>query len=569
MQETALTRHPNALPNDQTAPSNRSIVLVGLMGVGKTTIGRRLAHQLGLDFVDADEEIEKAAGCSIADIFERFGEYGFRDGERRVMHRLMAGARQVIATGGGAFVDAATRALILAEGLAVWLDADIDILVDRTAKRNTRPLLQTGDPREVLMRLAEARKPFYQQAHIHISSNRSPHDVTVQSILGALKDRMTIQPPVTNGNSNAPVEIPVNIAGKPYTVEIGAGLLATAGIRLRPYLKSRTVIVTDNSVAGLYLVNLDRQLKEQGVDVSHIILPAGEAAKNFTELSAILSHLVDRGIDRADAIIALGGGVVGDITGFAASILRRGCRFIQIPTTLLAQVDSSVGGKTAINLPQGKNLVGSFHQPCFVLADTAVLDTLPRRQLLAGYAEIVKYGLINDAAFFDWLEANGQAVLASNSTERTYAIEMSVRAKAAIVAKDETESSGVRELLNLGHTFGHALEAATGFSDALLHGEAVAIGIVLAFDYSCELGLCPAADAVRVRHHFKSVGLRTSLIPWLATSGEALVQYMMQDKKIRSGALPFLLAHGIGQTYLEHTVDLAHVTHFLDKALAS
>ncbi len=541
---------------------NRSIVLVGLMGVGKTTIGRRLAHQLGLDFVDADEEIEKAAGCCIADIFERFGEPGFRDGERRVIHRLMAGARQVIATGGGAFVDAETRALILAEGLSIWLDADIDILVDRTAKRNTRPLLNTGNPKEVLMRLAETRKPFYSQAQIHVCSNKAPHEVTVQAIIKALKDHMTIQ------DAERQIAIPVDIAGKPYTVEIGAGLLASAGASLKPFLQARTVIITDKTVAGLYLNILEAQLHHQGVDVSHIILPAGEAAKNFTELNAILAHLIDRGIDRADAIIALGGGVVGDITGFAASILRRGCKFIQIPTTLLAQVDSSVGGKTAINMPQGKNLVGSFHQPCYVLADTAVLDSLPRRELLAGYAEIVKYGLINDATFFAWLEAHGQAVLAGLSAERTHAIETSVRAKAAIVAEDETESSGIRELLNLGHTFGHALEAATGFSDTLLHGEAVALGIVLAFDYSCHIGLCPAADALRVKAHFDNVGLRTSLqFLRTTTTGKDLTHHMLQDKKVRCGKLPFLLARGIGKTYLEQHVELDSVAAYLEEAL--
>lgn len=557
MQETStISADIQSIPSE-----NRTIVLVGLMGVGKTTIGRRLAHQLGLAFADADEEIEKAAGCSIADIFERFGEAGFRDGERRVIHRLMAGARQVIATGGGAFVNTDTRTLILNEGLSIWLDADIDILVDRTARRNTRPLLKTGDPREVLTQLAQARRPFYSQAHIHVSSNRTPHDVTVQTIIRILKERMIIQDTLQT------ITIPVDIAGKPYGVEIGAGLLATAGARLQPHLKSRTVIITDATVAELYLKSLEAQVASLGVAVSHIILPAGEAAKSFKQLDAILQHLIDCGIDRADSIIALGGGVVGDITGFAASILRRGCQFIQIPTTLLAQVDSSVGGKTAINMPQGKNLVGSFHQPCTVLADTEVLKSLPQRQMLAGYAEIVKYGLINDAGFFAWLEAHGEAVIAGSAYELRHAIEVSVRAKAAIVAEDETESSGVRELLNLGHTFGHALEAATGFSDTLLHGEAVAHGIVLAFDYSVRLGICLAEDAARVRAHFNTVGFGTSLKPWLMATGKELAHHMLQDKKTRNGKLPFLLTRGIGKTYLDRNVDLADVEIFLDEVL--
>jgi 3-dehydroquinate synthase len=303
-----------------------------------------------------------------------------------------------------------------------------------------------------------------------------------------------------------------------------------------------------------------------GATPDPIILPAGEATKSWDQLSRLCDTLLARGVERNDHIIALGGGVIGDLVGFAASILKRGCNFIQVPTTLLAQVDSSVGGKTAINTRAGKNLIGSFYQPALVLIDLQVLDTLAPRQVRAGYAEVVKYGLINDPDFFAWCEANGEALLSGTPAARLYAIRHSVEAKAKIVAADERETVDLRALLNLGHTFGHALEAETGFSDKLLHGEAVAAGMALAFRFSARQGLCSAGDAARVSTHLRQVGLPDGLAAaGVSASGEALVGHMMHDKKMAGGTLPFLLARGIGQSFVDKGVALADVVAFLDE----
>jgi 3-dehydroquinate synthase len=365
---------------------------------------------------------------------------------------------------------------------------------------------------------------------------------------------------------SAPVIIPVHAASRSYEVMIGSGLLANTGSYVRSLLpRMRTAIITDDIVADHYLQIVTESLRSAGIGLYVHIIPSGEAQKNFSNLQAMLGFLIDSGIERSDAIIALGGGVIGDMAGMAAALLRRGTAFVQMPTTLLAQVDSSVGGKTAINMPQGKNLVGAFHQPKLVLADTDTLTTLSPRELRAGYAEVIKYGLINDAAFFGWLEGQGAMVLSGDGEARRHAIATSVRAKADIVARDETESAGVRELLNLGHTFGHALEAATGFSNKLLHGEAVALGMRLAFDYSVQQGLCPAADATRVRAHLQHSGLPVAIRSVTQDSGAALVQHMLQDKKMRDGKLPFLLARGIGQTYLARDVVLDDIMRFLDE----
>ena len=361
----------------------------------------------------------------------------------------------------------------------------------------------------------------------------------------------------------APVAVPVALGERSYEVLVGPGLIAEAGTRLIAALDARRVaIVTDENVAALHLAPLRASLKQAGLSVVEIILPAGEGTKCFAELERLLDQLLAARIERRDVVLALGGGVMGDLAGFAASILRRGVVFVQVPTTLLAQVDSSVGGKTGINTGHGKNLVGAFHQPRLVLADTSALDTLPARELRAGYAEVVKYGLIGDAPFFDWLEVNGAAVLAGDPAARAHAVVTSVASKAGVVSRDERET-GERALLNLGHTFGHALEAATGFSDRLLHGEGVAIGLCLAFDLSASLGLAPAEDAVRVRHHIAAMGLPTRPmdIPGAASLGnllapDALIAHMAQDKKVKAGRVTFILARGIGQAFITDRVEL-------------
>ncbi|KTE28022.1 MULTISPECIES: 3-dehydroquinate synthase [unclassified Sphingopyxis] len=359
----------------------------------------------------------------------------------------------------------------------------------------------------------------------------------------------------------------VDLGSRSYPILIGDGLIRDIGAHVAPLLRRpRTMIVTDSNVAPHYLVGVGASLANDNISFSSLVLPAGEGTKSWEGLARLTEWLIGEGIERSDHVIALGGGVIGDLVGFACSIVKRGCHFIQVPTTLLAQVDSSVGGKTAISVPAGKNLIGAFHQPALVVIDPTTLATLPRRELGAGYAEVVKYGLIDDAAFFDWCEANGAALLAGDAGARHKAIAHSVGAKARIVAADERETQDIRALLNLGHSFGHALEAETGYSDRLLHGEAVAAGMVLAHQFSAANGLCPLADADRVRDHLASVDLPHSLASaGVNTGGAALAAHMAHDKKVRGGKLPLILTRGIGQSFVTDEYGLDAVAAFLDR----
>jgi 3-dehydroquinate synthase len=365
--------------------------------------------------------------------------------------------------------------------------------------------------------------------------------------------------------------IPVITAGGAYDVRIESGLLAAAGRHCAPLLrKPSAVVVTDTNVARVWREPVERSFAGEGIATSWYEVPPGEGSKSWVQLGDLLQWLLARGVERGDPVIALGGGMIGDLTGFAAAVLKRGCRFIQLPTTLLAQVDSSVGGKTAVNLPAGKNLVGAFHQPSLVLADPLALDSLPARELRAGYAEVVKYGVLGDPAFFAWCEAHGEALLAGDPAAREHAISTSVAAKARIVAADERETAGVRALLNLGHTFGHALEAETGFSDRLLHGEGVALGIVLAARYSARLGLLARNDAERIAAHLAACGLPTEIASLgLASPAPALVEHMLHDKKMDGGTLPFILLRAIGDAFVSREVALEDVTAFLDGELTA
>ncbi len=377
---------------------------------------------------------------------------------------------------------------------------------------------------------------------------------------------------MTITEQGAPTEVAVALGERAYRILIGPGLLRSAGEWIAPLAKGRrrVAVVTDETVGATHLPALSEGLAGAGFEAEAITLPPGEATKSMDQLAGVLDRLLDMKIQRDDLIIALGGGVIGDLTGFAAAILRRGVRFIQIPTSLLAQVDSSVGGKTGINARQGKNLIGAFHQPSLVLADIDVLETLPERELKAGYAEVAKYGLLGDRAFFEWLEANGAAVLGGDAAARTEAVRASCAAKAAIVARDETET-GDRALLNLGHTFGHALEAATGYSQRLIHGEAVSIGMTLAADFSTSLGLCPGQDAARARAHLEALGLKTGLsdIDGELPDADALLGLMAQDKKARDGRLALVLMRGIGESFLTRDVDASGLRAFLANALAA
>ncbi len=362
-------------------------------------------------------------------------------------------------------------------------------------------------------------------------------------------------------------QVEVVLGARAYPAVIGERLLDRAGELLAPFARNgRLIVVTDENVASAQGGRLRDGLRSGGLKADVVVLPPGESSKSWDMLARLIDNLVELGVERGDYVVAFGGGMVGDLTGFAAAILKRGCFYVSLPTSLLAQVDSSVGGKTAINVRAGKNLVGAFHQPSTVLIDISTLETLPERELRAGYAEVMKYGLIGDPAFFAWCEANGAALIAGDAEARMHAIETGVRMKAAIVAEDERETSGRRALLNLGHTFGHALEAETGFSERLLHGEAVALGMALAFRFSARRGLCPLADAERVERHLGAVGLPISLAQaGLDASGERLVGHMASDKKRSGGRLPFILVRGIGDAFVDATVEPAEVIAFLDE----
>lgn len=368
-----------------------------------------------------------------------------------------------------------------------------------------------------------------------------------------------------------PSTLRVELGDRGYDIVVGTGLIDGAGGHLKPLLKHpRAVVITDDNVAPLYLARLTTSLQAAGIEIDSITLPAGEQTKCFAQLESLSEKLLEMKVERSTTLIALGGGVIGDLVGFTAAVTLRGMPFVQIPTTLLAQVDSSVGGKTGINTRFGKNLVGAFYQPRLVLADTEVLETLDRRQLLAGYAEVVKYGFIDDLEFFQWLEQNAKALVGGDRNLRRHAVLTSCAAKARVVAEDEREG-GKRALLNLGHTFGHALEAETGYGGGLLHGEAVAIGMAMAFDISHQLGLCSGQDSTRAIQHMTSVGLPTDLSS-LNTQGwtvDKLMNHMSRDKKVEGGKLTFILTRGIGQSFITRDVSEQAVRDLLTRWLAN
>ncbi len=587
-----------------SALGTRSIVLVGLMGSGKTSTGRRLAHRLGLGFVDADAEIEAAAGMSIADIFARHGEPYFRDGERRVMARLLDAGPRVIATGGGAFLNEETRTRIAKNGVSVWLKADPDVLWRRVRKRSHRPLLQGDDPEQTLRTLLEQRYPVYARADITVMSREGPHEATVEEMISGIEFFLRFSPETPTlerprrmehpspaiasrveesqagtrqagapdqGEALARARVEVKLGARAYEILIGDKLIEAAGERIaRLAPGAACAIVTDANVAALHLAALQKSLEAAGIRHFPVVVAAGEGAKSFGVFAEVCEALIAAKLERGDMILAFGGGVVGDLAGFAAATLRRGMRFVQIPTTLLAQVDSSVGGKTGLNSKHGKNLIGAFHQPSLVLADARVLETLPPREFRAGYAEMVKYGLIGDAEFFGWLEANWRAVFAGGEA-RVQAIATSCAAKAAIVGRDEIEQ-GERALLNLGHTFGHALERLAHYDGGrLVHGEAVAIGMALAFRFSARTGLCALKDQARVETHLREVGLPTRIgdIAGLAAHADEIVAAMQQDKKVERGSLTFILARGIGACFVAKKVDAGAIHGFLQDELTA
>lgn len=554
--DLSAVEEPSPSPPEAAPPRARTVVLVGMPGAGKTAIGRRLAARFGLPFRDADSEIEAAAGMPITEIFVRYGEPHFRNGERRVITRLLAGPPLVLATGGGAFADPATRAAIKASGAAtLWLRCDLPTLLRRVAGREHRPMFLNADPAEVLQRLMTARHPFYAEADVTVTCTDESPEVTTRRVQEAL------------AGSTPPRRLAVGLGERGYEVLVGPGLLARAGGLLAPVLPARrVVVVSDAAVAPLHLPALRAGLAAAEVKVlAEIAVPPGEASKDFPRLQQVLEAMLAAGLDRRTAVVALGGGVVGDLAGFAAAVAMRGVPFVQVPTTLLAQVDSSVGGKTGVNLRAGKNLAGAFHQPRIVLADTGTLATLPPRELRAGYAEVAKHGLLQ-GALWEWCERHGAEVVAGDAAALTHAVLESCRLKGAIVAADEREESaeGGRALLNLGHTFGHAIEAEAGFDGSVLHGEAVAVGLGLAASLSARLGACSQEWPSRVIAHLAACGLPARLADLPRRfAPDALMARMAKDKKNRDGAMRFVLMRTPGDCFTSSEVPAGTVTALL------
>ncbi|WP_075794268.1 bifunctional shikimate kinase/3-dehydroquinate synthase AroKB [Massilia putida] len=525
---------------------NNNIFLVGLMGAGKTTIGRLLARRLDMTFIDSDHEIEARTGATIPWIFEIEGEASFRRREADVIRELTSQNGIVLATGGGAVLNPASRALLAERGTVIYLRASVSSILQRTAHDKNRPLLQTADPRKKLEDLTAQREPLYREiADIVIDTGRPNVQSMVQTILDQLEadnaERERTKAKATM-NEQACISLNVELGDRSYPIAIGRGLLDDSSLLNRHIGGSgKVAIVTNTTVAPLYLEKVAAPLRAAGRDVVSIILRDGEEYKNWENLNEVFDALLANKCDRKTTLVALGGGVIGDMTGFAAATYMRGVPFVQIPTTLLAQVDSSVGGKTGINHPLGKNMIGAFYQPRAVIADTATLDTLPDRELSAGLAEVIKHGAILDAGFFDWIEANIGKLMARDHAALAHAIARSCEIKSDVVARDEREG-GLRAVLNFGHTFGHAIESGLGYGE-WLHGEAVGCGMVMAADLSRRLGLIDDATVDRVRALVKAAGLPV-VAPDLGV--DRWIELMEVDKKNEGGAIKFILLKPLG-----------------------
>jgi shikimate kinase/3-dehydroquinate synthase len=519
------------------------------MGSGKTTIGRLLARRLNKRFIDSDHAIEARTGATIPWIFEIEGEASFRRREADMIRELTGQRGIVLATGGGAVLDAASRAFLAERGTVIYLRAGIGSILQRTSHDKNRPLLQTADPRKKLEELLAQREPLYREiADLVIDTGRPNVQSMVQTILDqldALHAGRARRGKAASMNQTAHLgfnrNLNVELGERSYPIAIGPGVLDDAAQLARHIGGNKAAIVTNTTVAPLYLEKVAAPLRALGREVVEIILPDGEEHKHWGSLMAVFDALLANKCDRKTTLIALGGGVIGDLTGYAAASYMRGVPFVQIPTTLLAQVDSSVGGKTGINHPLGKNMIGAFYQPRAVLADTSTLSTLPDRELSAGLAEVIKHGAILDAAFFDWIEANIVKLMARDAQALSHAIARSCEIKADVVRKDEREG-GLRAVLNFGHTFGHAIEAGLGYG-TWLHGEAVGCGMVMAADLSHRLGLVDAATLERVRALVKAAGLPVAA-PDLGA--ERWVELMEVDKKNEGGAIKFILLKPLG-----------------------
>jgi 3-dehydroquinate synthase len=532
------------------APRNGAgnIFLVGLMGSGKTTVGRALAKKLNKRFVDSDHEIEARTGASIPLIFEIEGEASFRQREAAMIRDLSAEENIVLATGGGSILDPRSREYLKARGTVIYLRAGVSSILQRTAHDRNRPLLQTPDPRARLEHLSAQREPYYREvADIVIDTGRPNIQSLVQAIvaqLDSLERRAPLQDPqrLQNLMSFVPsIELKVELGERSYPILIGPELLAENGRLAASIAGSHAAIVTNTVVGPLYLAQVAGSLRAAGKMVTEIVLPDGEEEKTWENLNRIYDALLRDKCDRKTTIVALGGGVIGDMAGFAAATYMRGVPFIQVPTTLLSQVDSSVGGKTGINHPLGKNMIGAFYQPRAVFADTSTLNTLPERELSAGLAEVIKHGAIIDAQFFGWIEDNIGRLMARDPAALAYAIQRSCEIKADVVKQDEREG-GLRAILNFGHTFGHAIESGMGYGQ-WLHGEAVGCGMVMAAELSQRLGLIDAAIRERIAALVRAAGL-PAVAPDLGAG--RWLELMQVDKKNEGGQIRFILLKPLG-----------------------
>ncbi len=533
--------------------SEPNIVLTGFMATGKSSVGKALAARLGREFVDVDVLIEAEGGKPVAAIFATEGEAAFRSLEAQVIARLQGRRRAVIATGGGTLGNPRSLSSLLADGLVVTLRADPETILSRIGHGQDRPMLAGGDPQARIRHLLAEREAAYAKADWQVkTAGKSIEQVAAEIVawLGTLPPAAL--PPVTER---------VSVWLEPaYEILVGEGLLAEVGRYLRPLdLGRRLALVTHPELAAVgYASIVVESLRREGREVTLLAVPPGEASKSLERVGVLTREMAQAGLDRGSAVLALGGGVIGDLAGFVAAILFRGIPFVNLPTTLLAQVDSGVGGKTGVNLPEGKNLIGAFHQPRLVVADVRTLATLPERQFASGLAEVVKHAVIADGALFRYLEEHVEPIRARQPEVLRAVVARNCAIKAAVVAEDEREG-GRRAILNFGHTVGHAIEAALAYG-TVTHGEAVARGMTVAAALSVRRGLCPPEDAERLRVLLDRFGLLTAPLPPL----DVLEESLRTDKKRRAGQLQFVLSAGIGNTVLAPLAGLDELRAALD-----
>ncbi len=553
---------------------DKPVVLIGMMGAGKTTLGLLLAKELQWPFYDTDDEIVRAAGKSIAQIFSEDGEPTFRELEKQTIAGLLRTGPCIIASGGGAITVPEIAKAVLEQSLCVWLDAPVDVLVERT-KGSNRPLLQHSDPLEVLTTLSEKRQVAYQQAHIHVQDMGLTPEEAAQRILLQLREYIFMHSSDQEEAKHIPQTLclDVSLFDRSYPIYIGSNLLAKTDVWLNQEFTGRKAfVITDYNVRAAVTDKFVETLKPHMKSVAVMELAPGEQTKSFDRFEAVMEWLIDNGVNRDSLIFAVGGGVIGDLAGFAASTILRGIDFIQIPTTLLSQVDSSVGGKTGINSRNAKNMVGAFYQPRTVVIDLDALATLPPREWRAGYAEIVKYGLLEDIHFLNWLIENGHKVMAGDPLATLRAIEVSCHMKAEIVHEDEREQSGRRALLNLGHTFAHAIEGVCHYDGSILHGEAVGIGLVLAARLSHRLGYLEAEDVSIIKGHLQSVGLPTEItdVPLpQGTTVKHLLDIMKADKKATKDGLVFIVLRHLGHAEVQGGISESLITEILAESMSA